>query len=62
MNLQLGTKDRLIYFAGRERGISLSYLARARSAHNGSRSTLVRLAREASWESIRFVIAARESK
>lgn len=51
--------DQLMFTAGRERGIALSYLARARMARGDTRSLLVRLAREAGRESIRYLKAAR---
>lgn len=55
-----GSPARLIYLAGQEKGIAISYIARARSAQNGSRTTLVKLAREAQWEALRFLASARE--
>jgi hypothetical protein len=58
--MNLPHRDLMLYRAGQERGIAIIYLARAKGATNGSRATLVRLAREAGHESIRYLKASRE--
>lgn len=55
----MNSVTRLIFTAGRERGIALCYIARARGSDSTTRRTLVRLAREAGHESIRYLKAAR---
>jgi hypothetical protein len=54
--------DRFFFCAGRERGIATAYLARARGAHGHYRAQLVRLAREAGRESVKYVRAAKEQR
>lgn len=55
--------ERMLFSAGRERGICLGYLARARMLQPKSEAQkqLVRLAREANRECVKYLIAARNS-
>lgn len=52
--------NRMYYLAGQETGLRVAHMARAQSLPPGSaaRRTLVRLARQANWERLKFVRAA----
>lgn len=55
------TRDSFYYAAGREYGFRVAYMARAHAMPESSpsRRTLVRLARNANHERLRYLMAAR---
>lgn len=57
---EYGTPARMLFLAGQERGIRISYIARAKAASGQFRSELVRHAREANQSMVRFIRASQE--
>lgn len=57
--LAFGSSNRLLFLAGQERGIRMTLMNRARGVGILARIPMVRYAREANHEMVRFLRAAR---
>lgn len=62
MNITFGSSHRMYFLAGVERGIRMSYMSRAYGTDSYLRFELVKQAREANREMIRYLKAARNSQ